>query len=155
EPKYPDRAYRGFRARIPDWFIGVPLARFPRDAVERLGVRPGDRVLDLSCGSGFALGWLSEAVGPAGPGLAVQDNRYLQARAEAKARAMGWTNVRFSEAVDESASAGVEGIFISYNPPVVLQRPDILGPAWELLSAGRRLVCVGGRATTASSRFVG
>ena len=24
EPKYPDGAYRGFRARLPDWFIGIP-----------------------------------------------------------------------------------------------------------------------------------
>lgn len=155
EPKYPDLAYRGFRARLPDWFIGIPLARRLRGAVDLLALLPGERVLDLSCGSGFALRWLWEAVGPEGQLLAVEDNRHLRARAEGRARARGWTNVRFFEALDQATATGVDGIFISYNPPIVLQRPEFLDQAWELLSAGRRLVCVGGRATTASGRLVG
>jgi SAM-dependent methyltransferase len=155
ERKYPDRAYRGFRARLPDLLIGMPLARPLRNAVGLLGLRPGDRVLDLSCGPGFALGWLSQAVGSGGEVLAIEDNRFLRERADAKARAMGWTNVRFSEAVDQSIGRGLDGIFISYNPPIILESADLIDPAWELLSAGRRLACVAGRATTISGRLAG
>lgn len=84
-----------FRARLPDWFIGIPLARRLREAIEVLALRPGERVVDLSCGSRFALRWLREAVGREGQVLAVEDNPHLRARAAGKARARGWTNVRF------------------------------------------------------------
>jgi SAM-dependent methyltransferase len=37
-----------------------------RQAISSLGLRPGMRVLDAGCGTGEALGWLQEAVGPTG-----------------------------------------------------------------------------------------
>ncbi|MGP3922169.1 class I SAM-dependent methyltransferase [Streptomyces sp. 8N616] len=56
-----------FAARADGWD-----ARFPDDApafaaaVDELGLRPGDAVLDAGCGTGRALPALREAVGPAG-----------------------------------------------------------------------------------------
>ncbi|MHB1561717.1 MAG: class I SAM-dependent methyltransferase [Isosphaeraceae bacterium] len=42
-----------------------------RELVDRLPVRPGDRVLDLACGDGVYSRWLAEHVGPQGKVLAV------------------------------------------------------------------------------------
>jgi hypothetical protein len=39
EPKYPSEAYRGFRARLPDWLIGIPYARSLEHAVRLLELR--------------------------------------------------------------------------------------------------------------------
>lgn len=56
-----------FSVRAADWD-----SRFPDDgpayaaAVEALGLRPGDAVLDAGCGTGRALPHLRAAVGPAG-----------------------------------------------------------------------------------------
>ncbi|MGW0551458.1 class I SAM-dependent methyltransferase [Streptomyces altiplanensis] len=56
-----------FTARAADWD-----ARFPDDgpayaaAVARLGLRAGDAVLDAGCGTGRALPFLRDAVGPGG-----------------------------------------------------------------------------------------
>ncbi|MGW0564039.1 class I SAM-dependent methyltransferase [Streptomyces sp. NPDC003016] len=56
-----------FTARAADWD-----ARFPDDgpayaaAVARLGLRAGDAVLDAGCGTGRALPFLRDAVGPEG-----------------------------------------------------------------------------------------
>ena len=37
-----------------------------RQAIAQLGLRPGARVLDAGCGTGEALRWLSDQVGPRG-----------------------------------------------------------------------------------------
>ncbi|OEJ23776.1 SAM-dependent methyltransferase [Streptomyces agglomeratus] len=61
-----------FTARAADWDT-----RFPDDgpayaaAVSGLGLRAGDAVLDAGCGTGRALPFLREAVGPAGSVLGV------------------------------------------------------------------------------------
>jgi SAM-dependent methyltransferase len=61
-----------FGARAADWDN-----RFPDDgpayaaAVADLGTRPGDAVLDAGCGTGRALPFLRDAVGPAGTVLGV------------------------------------------------------------------------------------
>ena len=46
-------------------------------------------------------------------------------------------------------------IVVSYNPPIFLQRRDLLEQAWELLKPGGRLAAVGGRCTTPVGRSVG
>src|SRR5580700_4346040 len=48
-----------------------------------------------------------------------------------------------------------DGIIIGYNPPIVLQRPDLLEAAWAILRPGGRLSAVGARCTTPAGRLAG
>ncbi|GAA1502863.1 class I SAM-dependent methyltransferase [Streptomyces albidochromogenes] len=63
----PTHVQEFFTARAADWD-----SRFPDDgpayaaAVAGLGLRPGDAVLDAGCGTGRALPFLRDAVGPGG-----------------------------------------------------------------------------------------
>jgi ubiquinone/menaquinone biosynthesis C-methylase UbiE len=70
-------------------------ARFGRRTVERLHLRPGDRVLDVCSGSGASVLPAAETVGPSGSvvGIDLADN--LLAHARAKAHARGLANVEF------------------------------------------------------------
>jgi hypothetical protein len=51
--------------------------------------------------------------------------------------------------------APVDGIIIGYNPPIVLQRNDLLEAAWAVLKPGGRLCAVGARCTTPAGRLAG
>lgn len=155
QTKYPATAYRGVRAGIPDWLIGVPYARYLERAVQLLELRPGDSAYDVACGSGYNISRLVRAVGPGGTVTAVEDNPHLLGRARRKVERAGWQNVRLLASLDPTQAPTADGIIIGYNPPIVLQRPDLLEAAWAILRPGGRLSAVGARCTTPAGRLAG
>src|SRR5262249_32197103 len=70
-------------------------ARFGKSTVERLGVRPGERVLDVCCGRGASALPAAERVGPGGSvtGVDLAENLLRLARAKAEARRL--ENIEF------------------------------------------------------------
>jgi len=69
--------------------------RFGRRTIERLGLRAGETVLDVCCGSGGSALPAAESVGPTGKVVAVDLAERLIALAEAKARKQGLDNIEF------------------------------------------------------------
>lgn len=154
--RYPPDAFRGFRSRLPDLLIGLPSASDQSRAVRLLNLQPGQCVIDASCASGFNLARLVRAVGAGGAVIGVEDNAHLLRRAQARVRKAGWSNVRFVDAIttDDACVASADGIIVSYDPPILLQRPDLLEAAWSALKPGGRLTLVAGRCTTRSGKLV-
>jgi ubiquinone/menaquinone biosynthesis C-methylase UbiE len=70
-------------------------ARFGGRTVESLGLRPGERVLDVCCGSGASALPAAEAVGPAGAVIGVDLSEGLLRLARAKAAARGLRQAEF------------------------------------------------------------
>src|SRR5262245_55515314 len=68
-------------------------SRFGEKTIERLGLREGESVLDVCCGSGASALPAAARVGQAGRVLAVDLAERLLALAAAKARALGLTNL--------------------------------------------------------------
>ncbi len=69
--------------------------RFGSATIERLGLRRGDRVLDVCCGSGASALPAAEAVGPEGTVIGVDLAEKLLALARGKAADRGVRNVEF------------------------------------------------------------
>jgi SAM-dependent methyltransferase len=70
-------------------------ARFGRRTVERLGLRTGDRVLDVCCGSRASAIPAAETVGASGSVLGVDLSERLLALARTKANRQGLRNIEF------------------------------------------------------------
>lgn len=76
----------------------------PAAVVGALGIRPGDRLVDLGAGTGYFTVHLARATGPTGIAYAVDtDEDMLEAVVEAAARA-GLANVRPIRADDEAVT---------------------------------------------------
>jgi SAM-dependent methyltransferase len=84
--------------------------RFGRRTVARIGLRPGDRVLDACCGTGASALPAAHLVGPAGRVTGVDVSEPALALARAKAHAQGLTTVDF-RAVDVERTGLPSGSF--------------------------------------------
>ena len=69
--------------------------RYGQRTVERLGLAPGERVLDVCCGSGASAIPAAEIVGPSGSVVGVDLAENLLALARRKAEERGLTNIQF------------------------------------------------------------
>ena len=70
-------------------------SRYGRQTVERLGLTPGERVLDVCCGSGASAIPAAENVGQTGSVIGVDLAENLLALARSKAKDWGLTNIEF------------------------------------------------------------
>jgi len=73
-------------------------ARFGRGTIERLGLRPGEHVLDVCCGSGASAIPAAESVAPSGSVIGVDLSENLLRLARAKAQSLGLKNIEFRSA---------------------------------------------------------
>ncbi|HZE87922.1 MAG TPA: class I SAM-dependent methyltransferase, partial [Verrucomicrobiae bacterium] len=116
--------------------------RFGRRTVERLDLRPGEKVLDVCCGSGGSAIPAAERVGPAGAVLGADiSERLLElARAKAKARGLGCAEFRLADlerlgVPDEAFDAVVCVFGIFFLPDM----PGAVRELWRRVRPGGRL----------------
>lgn len=74
------------------------LPRLRRIAAERLRLKPGASVLEISCGTGANFPYLQEQIGPTGRLVGVDYTPAMLARAERLVERRGWQNVELLQA---------------------------------------------------------
>jgi SAM-dependent methyltransferase len=116
--------------------------RFGRRTVERLGLRAGETVLDVCCGSGGSALPAGEAVGPEGKVIAVDLAERLVALGEAKAREKNLGNIEFKAGdmlalgyPDASFDVVVCVFGIFFVPDMVAATKEL----WRMVKPGGRL----------------
>jgi ubiquinone/menaquinone biosynthesis C-methylase UbiE len=137
-----------FGTRFYDAFSGErTVYRLGRAAgIELMGLRPGDTVLDLGCGTGLSFELLVDAVGPSGQVIGLDASaQMLQVAAKRVAR-FGWTNVRVVQAdatqihsddlAVDGVSAQIDAVFSAYALSVIGDHNTVLGHAELLLVSG-------------------
>lgn len=115
-----------------------------RRAVALLGLAPGDRVLDVACGTGLSFPLLVEGVGLAGRVVGVEVSPEMMARARARVAAAGWANVDLVEAPVEAATlqGAFDAVLFHYTHDV-LQSPRALDNIFAHVRPGARIAVAG------------
>jgi len=117
--------------------------------IELMGLRSGDTVIDIGCGTGLSFALLVDAVGPTGQVIGVDASAHMLQVAAKRAVRKGWSNVRVVQADATTMSAAdlaidgiaprVDALFSAYALSVMGNHPTVLAGAQRLLEPGGRV----------------
>lgn len=124
-----------------DWLFFQPPT-FRKNAVARLGLKPGGRVLEIGCGTGRNLPYLSRAVGRTGRVYGADLSRGMLAKARQLRDRKGWNNVELIEcdAAEYEAPVPLDGVLFGLCYNTMPHHLVVLRNAWNQLRSGGRLV---------------
>lgn len=111
-------------------------------AVDALGIEPGDTVVDLACGTGLNFERILEQTGPAGRIIGVDLTAAMLDRAKERIEGQGWSNVELvhSDAAVYRFPRGVQRILSTAGITLVPEYDQVIARASEALAPGGRLV---------------
>jgi ubiquinone/menaquinone biosynthesis C-methylase UbiE len=129
-----------------DWVLFVPKQLRQR-AAGRLGLKPGDCVLEIGCGTGRNFPYLRQQVGPTGMVYGVDLSAGMLRRAQDLCAREGWTNVDLTQrdAAEYVAPEPLDGILFGLSYNTMPHHLTVLQNAWKQLRPGGRLVIVDGK----------
>jgi demethylmenaquinone methyltransferase/2-methoxy-6-polyprenyl-1,4-benzoquinol methylase len=119
---------------------GYPQRAQRLRAVQALGLRAGDTVIDVACGTGLNLSLLQKAVGPGGRIVGVDLTDAMLARAHDRVQANGWRNVSLVQA-DAAGFYFPDEVNAILSTYALTQVPECA----EVIAHGARALSVGGR----------
>jgi ubiquinone/menaquinone biosynthesis C-methylase UbiE len=121
-------------------------ARWQRTAVDRLGLRAGETVIDVACGTGLTFPLLEKVVGATGRIIGIELSSDMIAQARERVANHSWTNVTLIEAPAEEAEfdAKADAALFAFTHDV-LQLPAAVANVVAHLKPGGHVSSVGAK----------
>jgi ubiquinone/menaquinone biosynthesis C-methylase UbiE len=119
---------------------GYPQRAQRLRALRSLGLRPGDTVVDVACGTGLNFALLEKAIGPSGRIVGVDLTDAMLARARDRIATNGWTNISLvqSDAIAFDFPSGVDAILSTYAMTQVPECAEVIAHGAAALTGGGR-----------------
>ncbi len=120
---------------------GYPERTQRRRAIQALGLRAGDSVIDIACGTGLNFPLIEEAIGPDGRIVGVDLTDAMLAQAQDRIEKHGWSNISLvqSDAAEFDFPTEVDAILSTYALTQVPGCAEVIAHGAAALSAGGRL----------------
>ena len=124
------------------YLLGFREWAYRERAIAALGLRPGDTVVEIGCGTGLNFGLLEERIGPEGRLIGVDLTDAMLAGARTRIEASGWRNIELVESPAASFRfpPEVDGILSTF---ALTLEPDfdlVIEEGAKALKPGRRWV---------------
>ena len=122
------------------YLIGVRVDGYRKRTVEALKLQPGQRVLDLACGTGANFPWLEQAVGPRGQIFGLDFTPDMLSEARKGTEKNGWANVGLvqDDAAHFNFPAPLDGVICTYAISLIPNFADVIQKAATALKYGGR-----------------
>jgi demethylmenaquinone methyltransferase/2-methoxy-6-polyprenyl-1,4-benzoquinol methylase len=119
---------------------GYPQRAQRLRAVQALGLRPGDSVVDIACGTGLNFSLIEQAIGPQGRIIGVDLTDAMLAQARHRIETNGWSNISLvqADAAEFDFPTEVDAILSTY---ALSQVPE----CGDVIANGAAALCRGGR----------
>jgi demethylmenaquinone methyltransferase/2-methoxy-6-polyprenyl-1,4-benzoquinol methylase len=135
---------------------GYPLEAQRLRAVQALGLRPGDTVVDIACGTGQNFSLLEQMIGPEGRIVGVDLTDAMLAQAQHRVEINGWSNISLvqADAAEFDFPTEVDGILSTYALSQVPECGDVIAHGAAALSRGGRWVVLDLEAPNSAPRWL-
>jgi ubiquinone/menaquinone biosynthesis C-methylase UbiE len=145
----PDRqlAIEQYRRRARRYDRLAPLThRLRLRAVERLGLRAGQTVIDVACGTGLTFALIEDLIGPDGRLVGIDLSPEMLSQARERVAAKGWRNVTLIEsAIEDAAIPEVADAAVFVLTHDVMRSPEALDNVLARVRPGGRIAGAGGK----------
>jgi ubiquinone/menaquinone biosynthesis C-methylase UbiE len=131
------------RAGVYDWELRLfePIRRL---AISRLGLGPGDVVLDVGCGTGLSLPMLRQRIGPRGRIVGIEQSPEMFEQARRRVARARWSRVTLIRSPAEDAALRVRADAALFHfTHDILRRPEAIANVLGHLKPGARVVASG------------
>ena len=115
-----------------------------RRAIASLGLRPGEVVLDVGCGTGLSLALLRQGVGPRGRVVGIEQSPEMLEQARRRVARARWSRVTLIRSPVETADIPVRADAALFHfTHDILRRPESIANVLGRLKPGGRVVASG------------
>jgi demethylmenaquinone methyltransferase/2-methoxy-6-polyprenyl-1,4-benzoquinol methylase len=121
---------------------GYPQRAQRLRAVQALGLRPGDSVVEIACGTGLNFSLIEQVIGPDGRIVGVDLTDAMLAQAQHRIETNGWSNISLvqADAAEFDFPTEVHAILSTYALTQVPECGDVIAHGAAALSRGGRWV---------------
>jgi ubiquinone/menaquinone biosynthesis C-methylase UbiE len=121
---------------------GYPQRAQRLRAAQALGLRPGDSVVEIACGTGLNFSLIEQAIGPEGRIVGVDLTDAMLAQAQHRIETNGWSNISLAQAdaAEFEFPTEIDGILSTYALSHLPESGDVIAHGAAALSRGGRWV---------------